>query len=232
MMDVRSKCAWELIMEGVPESSVTEWYDTIILNSGLSKLSDELTQGILSISDGDLLDLLTVYGEEGSLAALREMTKYFAKFYGITRTLPIVEDDRTRMMSCNIVSQYRKIQTLGIYVNPAVYKCDGAALLLMAVHEMRHAWQVDVADKWLAGLGKAEIDFSVNPQEAGQELLYYLNYRAYVGAGVSEGLYHNQLVEQEAYYATYAMMTRLGAFSQKVLDQAMQSMRATGLYLG
>lgn len=233
MMDVKTKCVWDLIKEGVPESAAEEWYEMIYLNTGLSEMSKELTLNILKMSDGDLMDLLTIYGEEGSAAALEAMVKYFSRFYGITKILPVVESSQCGMMACDMVSRYRKIQPLSIRADSMVYDCnDGAAILIMTVHEMLHAWQADMTEKWLASLGGAEIDFYVNPREARRELLYYLNYRSYVKSDMSKALYQYQLVEHEAHSVSFAMMERLGRFSPKVLDRAMRSLKAIGACAG
>ena len=231
-MDVKSECAWELIMEGVPEDAVKEWCDAIILHPDLSQAGKKLTQDILMIPDGDLMDLLTISGEEGSRAALKAIVKYFSKLYGIDKTLPITESSSVEIMACDTKARHREIHMSGICVNPMIYECDGAAILVLAAHEMWHAWQVDTAIRWLAGLGRAEINFSVNPYKARREMLYYLNCLIYVGIDRPRELYYSQLIEQEAYSATYAMIKRLGRFSRKVLEQAIQSLKAIGAYAG
>lgn len=103
MMDVKTKCVWDLIKEGVPESAAEEWYETIYLNAGLSEMSRELVKGILKISDSDLMDLLTIYGEEGSVVALDAMVKYFSRFYGITKVLPVVKSSQCGVMACDMM---------------------------------------------------------------------------------------------------------------------------------
>lgn len=114
-----------------------------------------------------------------------------------------------------------------------IYDCnDGAAILIVVAHEMIHAWQADMTDKWLTSLSGAEIDFYVNSREARRELLYYLNYRSYVKSDMSKALYQYQLVEREAYSVSFAMMERLGMFSPKVLNRAIRSLKAIGACAG
>lgn len=231
-MDVKSECAWELIMEGASEDVVKEWCNAIFLHPDLSQVGKKLAQDILVISDGDLMGLLTIYGEEGSEAALKAMVGYFSKLYGIGRALPIIENNSVKIMACDTAVRHREMQMSGICVNPIVYECDGAAILVLAAHEVWHAWQVDMAIRWLASLGKAEINFSVNPYKARQELLYYLNCLIYVDIDAPRELYYSQLIEQEAYCATYAMIERLGMFSPKVLNRAIRSLKAIGACAG
>lgn len=224
-MNVELQCKMSLLSVGVPKELVQQWYDTVYLNANLAVIASEIGEHIASMIDGDIMDLLVVYGEDGCKAAIREMSKYFARLYGVRLNLPIVEIEQMETAACLIDFKGRVLTGLRIGMNPKTCGLlDGAALMVVMAHELWHARQAVNTAGWLGGLCGTKFDFSVDPKDARRELLYYLNYCSYVSHGGSDEAYMSQLLEREAYLADKLMLERLRMFSEKLFYGAMQSL--------
>lgn len=219
------QCKMALAAEGVPNDLVQQWYESIFLEPNADAALTELCQHILDISDDQIMDLLVLYGEEGGKVAFREMVNFFARCYGINRDLDIVESSEGDSAMCVISYEDRCVTGLLVYVNPRVYAADGAALLVMAAHEVWHAHQTDMVERWLRELCGTRMDFDTNPKSVRPEMLYYLNQKNYIRYEKSMEMYTKQLVEHEAYFASSLMLDRLQRFSRKVFERAIASLR-------
>lgn len=221
MKDVEMKCKMSLLREGVPEELVQKWYEAVYVNSDVSEFDGLFRDYMWAISDSDIMDLLTVYGEEGSETALQAMTKYFTKLLGIKRELKTVAVDCVDSVACLVGIEGRRLVELDLAVNMESYQTfDGAALMIVMAHEMWHVCQVERMGRWLDEHYGAEFDFW---SEMDRELLYYLNHMCMIELEESERFYAGQIVEREAYRMTDFMATRIRMFSPKVHAKAKQS---------
>lgn len=223
MKDIEMKCKRSLLQEGVPEELIQQWYEAVYVNPDASVFDGLFRDYMWAISDSDIMDLLTVYGEDGSEAALHAMIKYFTKLLGIKRELKTVEVNCVDSVACLVGVEERRLVELDLAVNTKNYRAfDGAALMIAMAHEMWHVCQVERMGRWLDEHYGAEFDFR---SEMDRELLYYLNHMCVIELEESERFYAGQIIEREAYRMTDFMATRIKMFSPKVHAKAKQSIR-------
>lgn len=223
---VELQCIMQLLFEGVPQDLVQQWYEAIYVDPDFVQVRDELMDYVSKMTDGDIMDLLVEFGENGSMAALVKMKDYFVRLYEIEDDLPVRETDEVRDLACVYRLKGRELVNFYIGVDLSMLsQADGAELLAEMAHEMWHAKQISSMYRWLQKLGGTRIDFDRNPKVAEREMLYYLNYRQYIASEVSYDDYGKQIVEQEAYFASSVMFDRIRRFSKKVFERAMCAVR-------
>ena len=116
-MNVELRCKMSLLSVGVPSVFVQDWYEAIYLNPDPTLVLSKIGERIVTMTDGDILELLVIYGEEGYEAAIREMNKYFARLYGIDRELPLVEVAEAESLACMTGFDGRNLTDLFIGMN-------------------------------------------------------------------------------------------------------------------
>lgn len=120
-LGVEFQCKMALISEGVPLGLGQRWYEAIYLKPDLSTMEDEFWPRMGKVSDGDIMDLLTLYGEEGSESALKAMIMYYSRLYGIDWKMPIVENDAIESVACLATFKNAVLTNLCVAVNPRAY---------------------------------------------------------------------------------------------------------------